>query len=38
MEEVVDSLESNIYIDYSKNNAPLKRYAHTGVTTMSNID
>ena len=29
---------SNIYIDYSKNNVPLKRRAHTGVITMSNID
>jgi hypothetical protein len=25
-------------IDYSKNNVPLKRCAHTGVTIMSNID
>jgi hypothetical protein len=27
-----------IYIDYSKNNVPLKRCAHTSVTIMSNID
>jgi hypothetical protein len=32
------SLDSNIYINYSKNNVPLKRCAHTGVTIMSNID
>jgi hypothetical protein len=32
------SLDSNIYIDNSKNNVPLKRCVHTGVTTMSNID
>jgi hypothetical protein len=32
------SLDSNIYIDYSKNNVPLKRCAHTGLTIMSNID
>jgi hypothetical protein len=29
---------NNIYIDYRKNNVPLKRCAHTGVTITSNID
>ena len=32
------SVDSNIYIDYSKNNVPLKKCAHIGVTIMSNID